>query len=504
MTAGVALGAGALMVALPMLRPVPVRQVSRVSVMLPKGIAHPNDPSESSISPDGRMIVFTGIDTNDASSLWIRPLDAIDAHALAGTQGGHLPFWSPDSRNIGFFAEGKLKRVPAAGGGVEVLADVAEGRGGAWGAADVILFSGVSGPLQRIPAGGGDPKPATTLAPGGTGHRFPSFLPDGRHFLFAALPPEKNEFSLFVGSLDGGAAQFVTSARGAAVYAPPIAAAKSGHLVFQRKGSVVAQPFDLSTFQLTGDAVSLGDAPDLTAYSARPAVSVSSAGTMAYLGDHPADTRFQWFDRSGREAGVLAAPQGAYGLNGIAFSPDGRRVAVTKSVNADEANLWILDVERGGGSRFTSAPAVEGAAQWSPDGTRLAFSSHRNGPRDIFVKPVSGAMPEEPVYASSTDFKDPGSWTPDGKSLVFMQVDPKTMADIWILPLTGERTPAPYLRGPFNEQAPVRIARRQMAGLRVRRVGAVRDLRGLVSLAPQQVQGERPWRHPGGLAQRRA
>ncbi len=256
---GIALGAGLLPLALPLLRPTPVHQMSRVSVMAPKGVRLKPDPAESAISPDGRLIVFTAVDTGKGTQLWIRPLEALEAHPLAGAEHGILPFWSPDSRYVAFFADGKLKKVPASGGTVEVICDAPFARGGSWGTADVIVFAPTSsGPLMRVSTGGGEPKPVTALdaALGETGHRFPSFLPDGRHFLFAALPQKGRNFPLYVASLDGGAPQLVPSAQSSAVYSPP------GYLLFASKDVLMAQPFDLGRLQVTGEPVAVSAAPD--------------------------------------------------------------------------------------------------------------------------------------------------------------------------------------------------------------------------------------------------
>ncbi len=443
---GIALGAGLLPLALPLLRPTPVHQMSRVSMMAPKGVRLKPDPAESAISPDGRLIVFTAVDAGKGTQLWIRPLEALEAHPLAGAEHGILPFWSPDSRYVAFFADGKLKKVPASGGTVEVICDAPFARGGSWGTADVIVFAPTaSGPLMRVSTGGGEPKPVTALdaALGETGHRFPSFLPDGRHFLFAALPQKGRNFPLYVASLDGGAPQLVTSAQSSAVYSPP------GYLLFASKDVLMAQPFDLGRLQVTGEPVAVSAAPDFQEFLASRIASVSDLGALAFLGDRPADTKLQWFDRMGRQAGTLEVPEGRYWE--MEFSPDGRRVVVRRDVTVHESDLWIVDVDRAAVSRFTSAPGQDLQPVWSPDGRRVIFSSHRNGPRDFFIKPVNGAAPEESLYASKDDFKDPTSWSPDGKSLVFNQIDPQSNLDLWILPLDGDRKPTLYLRTPFSE-----------------------------------------------------
>jgi len=206
------------------------------------------------------------------------PLASMEAHALAGTEGGHLPFWSPDSRQVGFFSVGKLKKMPVAGGTIETLCDAKDGRGASWGSQGMIVFApDNAGGLESVPVSGGDPKPVTTLdsAKGETGHRFPWFLPDGRHFLFSTVPAKNQQFDLFVGSLDG----------------------------------------------------------------TRSDVLTEGAGALAYLGDRLSDTKFVWLDRTGRETGTIAAPDGHY--QEVAFSPDGRRAALVRFDIRGASDIWM-------------------------------------------------------------------------------------------------------------------------------------------------------------------
>jgi serine/threonine protein kinase/Tol biopolymer transport system component len=425
----------------------PASDVSRVSVLGPDGVTLQFDAAESAISPDGRSLVFTTVDSGGTTRLWIRPLDSMDARMLAGTENGHLPFWSPDSRQIGFFAEDKLKKMPAAGGTVEVLCQARDGRGASWGTRNVIVFAPASsGPLLSVSANGGEPTAATTLdaARGETGHRFPSFLPDGRHFLFAALPSKNLTFDLFVGSLDGPDRESIAGAESAAVYADP------GYLLFARKGALFAQPFNAGTRRLSGEPVAIGDAPSATAalWATGRAVSASSTGTLAYLGDRLPATRLAWLDRSGRETGTLAVPDGRY--QELAIAPDGRRVAIVRFMTQSDSDIWIADLVRGGATRFTSERALNFSVVWSPDSSNIVFASDVNGPRDLFLKPASSATPEKPLYASPALFKDSRAWSPDGKVVLFEQLDPKTNRDMWMLPMDGS-PPVPYLQTPYNE-----------------------------------------------------
>ncbi|TAK11366.1 MAG: serine/threonine-protein kinase, partial [Acidobacteria bacterium] len=371
----------------PALGPAPAREPSRVSVLGPSGVTLMFDSAESAISPDGRTLVFATADPNGSTRLWVRPLASTEARVLPGTEAGHLAFWSPDSRNIGFFTDDKLKRIAIDGGPVAVLCEAKDGRGGAWGANNVIVFAPANaGPLMQVAATGGTPAPATTLdaARGETSHRFPSFLPDGRHFVFASLPAKNQKFDLFLGALDGTRSGPIASSESAAVYADP------GYLIFSSANVLVAQHVDVATAKLSGEPVTLGDAPGSQGgtYTSSPPLSASRTGTLAYLGDGFAPTSLRWLDRAGRNAGTLTVPEGRY--QEIAMSPDGTRVAVTRFSSQNTADLWIADVARGGATRFTSAPGGNVEAVWSPDGKRIAFASDRGGPRDFFVKPASG------------------------------------------------------------------------------------------------------------------
>ena len=446
--AGAIVTAAAFLFVVPALRSSAVQEPTRVSVLGPAGVTLQFDAAESAISPDGKTLAFTTIDPKGSTMLWVRPLASLDARPLAGTETGHLPFWSPDSREIGFFSDTKLKKIALAGGTVDVLCDAKDGRGGSWGSQDLIVFAPVNaGPLQMVSSNGGDPKPVTTLdtSRGETAHRFPSFLPDGRHFLFATLPMHNLKFDLFVGAIDGSRSPILLSAEGAAVYADP------GYLLFSRQDKLVAQRFDAASRQLSGDALAVSDAASSTGglFSAGPSVSASRTGTLAYLGDRLANTTLTWFDRAGKSIGALAAPDGRY--QEIAFSPDGQRAAIARNQTQSLADIWIADIG-GGTTRFTATPGLNIDVVWAPDGSRILFSSDRAGPRDFFVKPASGATPEQSFYSSKALFKDSRFWSPDGKYIVYEQLDPATNRDLYLLPAEGDKTPVPYLRTSFNEQ----------------------------------------------------
>jgi len=446
--AGVVLTAAAFLFIVPALRTAPQREAARVSIIGPEGVMLYFEGSDSAISPDGRHVVFTVVDANGSFKLWLRSLASLQATPIAGTETGHLPFWSPDSQQIGFFTTDKLKKVPVAGGTIQTLCDARDGRGGTWGTQNTIVFApSSSGGLQSVSANGGDPKPAALLDAklGQTGHRFPWFLPDGKHFLFASLPAKGLKYDIFVGSIDDASAQPLMESESAPVYTDP------GYLLFARKDVLVAQPFDPRTRQLSGEPIAIGDAPSSTGgqYSSGRAVSVSTTGTIAYLGDTLPNTKFVWFDRAGKQTGTLAAPEGRY--QEIALSPDGQRAAIVRFDTQNKTDIWIVDFARGGATRFTSSTSLNIDVQWSPDSSRILFASDRLGPRDLYLKPANGATPEQLFYGSKTLFKDPRSWVSDGSAAVVEELSPQTNRDLWILPMTGTPTPKPYLQTQFNE-----------------------------------------------------
>ena len=404
------------------------------------------------VSPDGRHIVLLAAPAGGRAALWMRSLDSTSAQPLPGTEGGFFPFWSPDARAIGFFDGTALKKIEVAGGAAQTLCATQGGGGGAWSQHGEILFAPGQGPIFRVSAGGGEPRPATTLDKSRreAQHRWPSFLPDGRHFLYLARGPQQDRNAIFVGSLDGPEVQQLLSVDSPAVYAPP------GYLLYVREGTLMAQPFDAGRRRLTGDASRVAEQITQVGAAAGRAFSVSSNRVLVHrTGGSSVEGQLVWFDRTGRRLGALGEP-GDY--TNPALSPDGKRVAVGRGdPRTLKRDIWLFELERGTASRLTFDPADDLNPVFSPDGTRILFTSDRKGPRDLYWKAATGVGEEEPVLESE-NMKSSDDWSPDGRFVVYdsgvllgSSQGIGNTTDIWLAPLDGDRKPLPFLVRPFSD-----------------------------------------------------
>jgi Tol biopolymer transport system component len=445
-TAAVALGAALLTAAVilavlrPWARSAAPPAVARFSLLPPPGTQLYPDSTGVAISPDGTMVAFVvGGLSRSESQLWVRSLSSMTPRRLDDADGAMLPFWSPDGRRIGFFTNTKLKTIAVSGGRSDVLCDAPGGRGAAWNAANVIVFApDASGPLYRISANGGSPTPVTSLdtAKKEYAHRFPTFLPDGDHFVYASLPGRNGQFEIYAGSLSGGTASRtrIGAMESAPVYADP------GSLLYSRQGVLVAQAFDPASLKLTGDPIQMDDEPSMVLdpaisfTSGRP-VSVSATGALAYYSSPSVNTSAEWYDAEGRPLGPIDIPQGHY--EHVTISPDGSHAVFVKSISPSESSLWLVDLNRGSAVPLSSGKGRNDSPVWSPDGTRVAVAADRDGPQNIYVKTVGDAAPEQPLFESAILFKIPASWSPDGEWISINQVDPSTAQNIWLLPAAG-------------------------------------------------------------------
>jgi serine/threonine protein kinase len=429
-----------------------VRGVSRLSVVAPPGLRLNLDSSNATISPDGRSIaVVTGTGIAAENQLWVRSLGSPVARRIDSADGVSLPFWSPDSTRIAFFAQRKLKVVSAAGGPAEVICDAPFGRGGSWNRANVIVFApDAQGPLHRVAATGGTPAPLTTLdrARAQQGHRFPFFLPDGDRFLFAAIPARNGAFDVFAGSLQApSSVTFVGSFDSAPAFIEP------DWLLFARQSVVAVQHVDPKTLKATSDPISLGDqpgvAPSPAAYEAGPRLSVAADGSFAYYLPAAAEARLQWMDAAGRPGGIVGVPAGAY--THVAIAPDGARAVLVRDDSGGASSLWLVDLARAGAIPL-AADGHNHSPVWSPDGRQIVFASDRGGPRAFFVKDVTGTSPERKLLEFDDRSAEPRGWSSDGSWIMFNRVDPDTRWNVYRLSATASRpTPEVIVTGPSVE-----------------------------------------------------
>ncbi len=399
------------------------------------------------ISPDGTRIVFGARQKGGRAQLWLRRLDSQTAQPLPGTEGAGLPFWSPDSRWIGFGQGSKLKKIDIQGGPPVPVTDLpADFRGGSWNSEGVIVFGVLNnGPLLRVAASGG----MAVAASSGQSHRYPWFLPDGRHFLYATN--QAGDMPVQVGSLDEPAesGKVVAQAHSPAVYA-------QGHLLFLRENTLMAQPFDAVRLETTGEAMPVAEGvPSFTQPLRLGGFAVSPAGLLTFLsGTNGEQAQLLWKDRFGKVLGNLGERIPIIG--NVAISPDQKSAAVGFGTVQD---LWIYDAARGLPTRFTFDPAIDREPVWSPDGKTLYFVSARGkGNFNVYRKASNGTGAEELLLEDAVD-KSPTSFSPDGRLLLYSRNDPKTSSDIWILPLTQEAggakpEPRVFLQTPFNEARP--------------------------------------------------
>ena len=390
------------------------------------------------LSPDGRQIVFVA-SGDGPSRLWLRRLDSTETKPLSGTEGATYPFWSPDSRSVGFFSGGSLKRVDIGGGSPQTLT-ASSGRGGTWSPDATILFGlTAASPLSRIPASGGELVAVTKLGKQSS-HRFPQFLPGGRQFLFyAQATPETS--GVYLGSLDSSQTKFLVASDTAGAYAP------NGWVLFIRGGTLLAQRLDLGRKELTGDPVTVADQVSYNAGIFDGAFSVSTSGLVAYRSGSVGQHQLVWFDRTGKMLGAMGVPDSS--VSSPRLSPDGRRAAVFRTVQAN-MDIWLLDATRT--TRFTFDSSRHLYPLWSPDGNRIVFDSNRKGRRDLYIKASNGAGSEELLLETEQD-KTATDWSRDGRFLLYNSLDPQTSRDIWVLPMEGDRKPFVFVNTRFDERA---------------------------------------------------
>ena len=402
-----------------------------------------SDPISLAISPDGQQIVFVAA-SGGRPQLWLRSLGQFSAMPLPGTEGGYYPFWAPDSRSVGFFAEGKLARIEIDGGTVRTIADAPNPLGGSWNSDGTILFTpNYAGGIFRVSAAGGQPAPLTRVERQHSSHRFPHVLPDGRHFLYYVTGRDGAQ-GVYLGQLDGSGTKRLLESDTAADYE------SSGHLLFVRQGKLFAQAFDPTRLALDGHESPVADQVVFDSGGSVAAFSVSRVGSLIYrAGVAGSQAQLIWFDRSGREVRRVGDPDSSTPSIPM-IAPGGRRAVLVRSVNGNQ-DIWMLELGRGLLSRITFDAAAEVAAIWSPDGSRIAFNSDRSGVFDLYQKPATSGGREELLLATSLN-KAPTDWSPDGRFLLYRSPAPSTSFDLWALPLFGDRKPFPVVQTRFDER----------------------------------------------------
>ena len=417
----------------------------------PGGMYFTNLYAAAAVSPDGRYIVF-GAGDQRITGLWLRPLDSLVAQRLQGTERANLPFWSPDSKSIGFYQEGKLKRADIAGGAPLVLCDAEEtvGAGGTWSDDGTILFTS-GADIFRMPASGGIPRQITSLDKSRkeTASGPPQFLPDGTHFLNLVYSEDPSATGIYAISLDRPKERvWIVATNRKATYLPP-RGGQPGYLLWMRGQTLLAQPFDASKLKLEGDPVPVVEGvASVRMASGRAAFWVSNAGVLAYRTSATSPSgALIWFDRQGKNLGTVGKPE-QYGE--IALSPDGSQIAAYRRGDIGE-DLWLIDVVRASSAPLTTERVHESYPVWSPDGKQIAFARSMAAPGMHPYRKAAGMSGPEEQLLNNGEQGSPLDWSRDGRFLLFARSQGRTGVDLWVLPMgEGERKPVKYLAPGFR------------------------------------------------------
>jgi eukaryotic-like serine/threonine-protein kinase len=398
------------------------------------------------LAPDGGALAYVATDAQGQSLLWVRKLNELHARPVPGTEGAIYPFWSADSRAIGFFAGGKLKTTPMEGASPSVVCDAPLGRGGTWNSDGTILFAPTfASGLFQVASSGGTPQPVTKPEKSKhDSHRWPLFLPDGRHFLYLAIThnsPRDPNNGIYFASLDGKENRFLMQANSQADYS-------AGYLLFVRNTVLVAQPFNPKTGSLEGAPAPVAEQVFVDANTWRAALTSTEVGLLAYVTGSAAVTQLTWYDRAGKNIGH--AGDKTLNINHLRISPDGLKIAA--SLGEPLTDIWIYDAQRGVSTRVTFGPGEPGSPAWSHDGKWIAYSTLERGHTNLYRKSANGMGQAELLLEGSDKsvLNSPDDLSPDGKTLLYATGDLVAAAQLWELPLSGEaRKPKAFMPSGF-------------------------------------------------------
>ncbi len=401
----------------------PAQRMVNSSIDPPEDATFAFDNGAAVLSPDGAMIVFSAAQAGGVPLLWVRALDGAEARPLKATQSASFPFWSPDSKSIAFFAEGKLKRIDIASGAPETIAEATIGRGGAWSTGNTILFTpSVGEGIFTVPATGGAVRPVTQLNVnrGETSHRFPTFLPDGHHFL-AFVQGAAEGGNILLGSTESKETRLLMTADGGVVFTPP-------NLILSIRNRVLrAQKINLKTFVLEGEAVLIAEGVQVSSTYNFASVSASVNGILSFTtGASATLTTLTFYDANGKEAGTVGPPSDQLDPR---IAPDGHAVLVSLNTSSVTSDIWAFDLRRNVASRLTFSPANEWGPVWSPDSKSILYSAFDRRPGDLFIKRIEGSGEGELLYADKRR-KTASEWTRDGKYIIYHALTPGTAWDI--------------------------------------------------------------------------
>jgi eukaryotic-like serine/threonine-protein kinase len=409
----------------------------------------PFDELGVALSPDGSRLAFAAFEGGGQRRIWVRELAAGASIPIPGTEGAWYPFWSPDNQHLAYFAQGKLKRVDLRGGAAQVIAAAPSGRGGSWGADDVILYApNIRTSIYAVPAAGGTPKQLTSFDPASeTTHRWPLLLPDGRHFVYVSRSRGQaggDKGRLMLASLDGKTSKQLIEDSTNAVHVP-------GYLLHGRGTTLIAQPFDLRRLELSGRPIPIVDR-GISFWEPKNLILFTAAGdgTLVYLPDSPRRSELQWVDRQGRLLEKISSPEFQHNAR---LSHDGKKIAVIRAEQAGTSDLWVHDLEYGRISRLTFGGEAKAHPRWSRDGRKFAFVCDPSGVHDLCVKELDRPG-ETRVVVATPNWTTTGSWSLDGNAIYAGDQDPEFNNDLVLYPVEGGGEPKLILRTPFNEDYP--------------------------------------------------